>query len=336
MIAYFINGKFQNRYFYYFIYIQFINLNIIIYSFFFKYYQYCNNCINLFEYYHSQCSKCSNELVFKGLKIKSPISTLNKIINNNSSISRFGDGEFNLIFGNNIGFQKYNYTLAKRLIQILNSNEKNLLIGINIPYKKKDLIKFKKKSLSFYKNFLYKNKFKLSKIINKQKIYYSSFISRFYIDFINNNGIKNYIKILKKIWDKREVLIIEGEKSRLGIGNNLFDNMKSIKRIICPIKNSFKVYDKIIKETLKVNEKRLILIALGPTATLLAYDLYKLGYQSIDIGHVDIEYEWYLRKAKKKIRIEYKYVNEAKNGKNNIAKIKDKNYYKQIISIIKN
>lgn len=226
--------------------------------------------------------------------------------------------------------------MAKRLIQILNSNEKNLLIGINIPYKKKDLIKFKKKSLSFYKNFLYKNKFKLSKIINKQKIYYSSFISRFYIDFINNNGIKNYIKILKKIWDKREVLIIEGEKSRLGIGNNLFDNMKSIKRIICPIKNSFKVYDKIIKETLKVNEKRLILLALGPTATLLAYDLYKLGYQSIDIGHVDIEYEWYLRKAKKKIRIEYKYVNEAKNGKNNIAKIKDKNYYKQIISIIKN
>lgn len=226
--------------------------------------------------------------------------------------------------------------MAKRLIQILNSNEKNLLIGINIPYKKKDLIKFKKKSLSFYKNFLYKNKFKLSKIINKQKIYYSSFISRFYIDFINNNGIKNYIKILKKIWDKREVLIIEGEKSRLGIGNDLFDNMKSIKRIICPIKNSFKVYDKIIKETLKVNEKRLILIALGPTATLLAYDLYKLGYQSIDIGHVDIEYEWYLRKAKKKIRIEYKYVNEVKNGKNNIAKIKDKNYYKQIISIIKN
>ena len=300
MVLFFNNDKFKNKYIYYFIYIQIINLNIIIYSFFYKYYQYCNNCINLFEYYHSQCSKCSNEVVFKGLKIKSSISTLNKIIYNNSSISRFGDGEFNLIFGNNIGFQKYNNTLAKRLIQILNSNEKNLLIGINIPYKKKDLIKFKRRSLRFYKYYLNKNKFKLAKIINKQKIYYSSFISRFYMDFINNNGIKNYIKILKKIWDKREVLIIEGEKSRLGIGNDLFNNMKSIKRIICPIKNSFSVYDKIIEETLKVNEKRLILIALGPTATLLAYDLYKLGYQSIDIGHVDIEYEWYLRKAKKK------------------------------------
>ena len=306
-----------------------------MYSNFYKYYQYCNNCINLPDYSHTQCFKCSNELVFKGLKIKSSISTLNMIINSNASISRFGDGEFKLIFGENIGFQKYNHVLKKRLIQILNSNEKNLLIGINLPYKKKYLKNVKKIVLRYYKNFLYKYKFKLAKIINKNKLYYSAVISRFYFRFKNKHGIKNYVNKLKKIWDKKKVLIIEGEESRLGIGNDLFDNIKSIKRIICPIKNSFKVYDKIITETLKVNKNRLILIALGPTATILAYDLYKLGYQSIDIGHVDIEYEWYLRKAKKKIKIENKYVNEVKNGGKNIVKIIDKNYYKQIISIIK-
>ena len=112
--------------------------------------------------------------------------------------------------------------------------------------------------------------------------------------------------------------------------------MKSIQRIICPIENSFNIYDKIKKEVLKVSKKRLILIALGPTATILSYDLYKLGYQAIDIGHVDIEYEWYLRKAKERIKIENKYVNEVSNGRKNISKIKDKNYYNQIISIIKN
>ena len=336
MILFTINGKYKYCYIYLFIYSQIISLIIIIYSYFYKYYQYCNNCINLIDYSQTQCFKCSIDLVFKGLKIKSSITTLNMIINNNSSISRFGDGEFKLIFGKNIGFQKYNNSLAKRLIQILNSNEKNLLIGINIPYKKNYLKKLKKMVLRFYKNYLYKYKFKLAKIINKNKIYYSAVISRFYFDFKNHNGIIKYIKKLRKIWDKKEVLIIEGIQSRLGIGNDLFDNMKSIKRIICPIKNSFNVYDKIIKETLKVNEKRLILIALGPTATVLAYDLYKLGYQSIDIGHIDIEYEWYLRKATKKIKIENKYVNEVKNGGKNIIKIKDKNYYKQIIAIIKN
>jgi len=30
---------------------------------------------------------------------------------------------------------------------------------------------------------------------------------------------------------------------------------------------------------------------LGPTTTVLAYDLYKNGYQAIDIGHVDLEHE---------------------------------------------
>ena len=227
--------------------------------------------------------------------------------------------------------------MAKRLIQILNSNEKNLLIGINLPYKEKDLHFFKKYIINYYKKFFYKYKFKIAKILNKQKIYYSALITRFYIDYNynNNKNIKKYIEKLKIIWDKKNVLIIEGEESRLGIGNDLFNNMKSIKRIICPKKNSFSVYDKIINETLKVTKKRLILIALGPTATILAYDLYKLGYQAIDVGHIDIEYEWYLRKAKDRIRIEYKFVNEAKNGKKNIKKIKDDNYYKQIIAIIK-
>ena len=52
-----------------------------------------------------------------------------------------------------------------------------------------------------------------------------------------------------------------------------------------------------------MRKNKLILIALGPTATILAYDLYKLGYRAIDIGHIDIEYEWFLRKANTKIPI---------------------------------
>ncbi len=49
---------------------------------------------------------------------------------------------------------------------------------------------------------------------------------------------------------EKRYFIIEGEKSRLGIGNDLFNNSKSIKRIICPIINAFNAYDKII---IKIN-----------------------------------------------------------------------------------
>ena len=165
--------------------------------------------------------------------------------------------------------------------------------------------------------------------------YYSSMISRFYIEYKDKSKIPYYIKKLKQIWDKKDILIIEGEMSRLGVGNDLFNNSKSIKRILCPAINAFNVYEKIISQAKKIDKSNLILLALGPTSSVLAYDLYKIGYQVIDVGLIDIEYEWFLRKAKKKIQIENKYVNEAYGNKYKFGKVKDKNYYKEIICRIK-
>ncbi len=84
-----------------------------------------------------RCDDCSVENIFKGLKIVSKEKTLNEIIVNRKSITRFGDGEYRIIYGEKAGFQNYNETLSKKLLEILNSDEKNLLIGINITYKKK-------------------------------------------------------------------------------------------------------------------------------------------------------------------------------------------------------
>ncbi len=120
------------------------------------------------------------------------------------------------------------------------------------------------------------NKFKFIKILNKKNKYYSVAISRFYLRYKDKSKVPNFIKSLKKIWDNKNILIIECNSSRVGIGNDLFINVKSIKRIICPSRNAFNVYDKIIKSVLKLKEKRIILIALGPTASVLSYDIYKL------------------------------------------------------------
>ena len=194
--------------------------------------------------------------------------------------------------------------------------------------------KFNYDAKRYYKSFITKNKFKLAQIF-KHKEYFCSTISRFYIDLKSKKGIPKYIKKLRKVWEKKDIVIIEGEKSRLGMGNNLFGNTISIQRIICPIKNAFNKYKEIINTILnKVNKDKLILIALGPTATVLAYDLNKFGYQVIDIGHVDIEYEWFLRKARGKICINNKYVNECGERNHIYSKINDTNYYKQIIARI--
>ena len=281
---------------------------------------------------NQQCKKkCSANEILKNIKIISAEDTLNEIIYNNKSISRFGDGEFNLIFGRGIKFQKTNKNLSKRLKEVLLSNEKDLLIGIPDSLNFEYLNNLIPRTKRFWKKWIKKNKFKLI-FLHKKVNYYSSFISRFYIIQKDKSNVQKYIKKLKKIWEKKDVLIIEGEKSRFGVDNDLFDNIKSIQRILCPSKNAFFIYNKILKEALKTDKKNLILLVLGPTASVLAYDLYKAGYQVIDIGHVDIEYEWFIRNVTSKIIIKGKYVNEVKGGNKNIQNVKDKNYYNQIIA----
>lgn len=275
------------------------------------------------------------EDILSGFNIESPESTIKKIVNENCSIARFGDGEFDMICGTGMNYQKYDSGLAKKLKEVLNSKESKLLIGINNIIDLKYSKKYNGFANNFWKKWLKNNKFKLLKLLSKNKQYYSANITRFYIDYKDKSFVGDYIKKLKTIWDKKDIIIVEGEQSRLGVGNDLFDNSNSIKRIICASENAYENYDNILKEVNKIEKNKLILLALGPTATVLAYDLYKNGYTAIDIGHVDIEYEWFLRGATEKIKIKNKYVTEVKDGRSNIEEVKDEKYEKEIIAKIK-
>ncbi|WP_412176646.1 GT-D fold domain-containing glycosyltransferase [Bacillus sp. T3] len=51
-----------------------------------------------------------------------------------------------------------------------------------------------------------------------------------------------------------------------------------MKRIICPPTDAFAKYEEIMGEVCKQSNKKLVLIALGPTATILSYGLAKHGY----------------------------------------------------------
>ena len=74
---------------------------------------------------------------------------------------------------------------------------------------------------------------------------------------------------------------------------------------------------------------------MGPTATVLSYDLSLVGIQAIDIGHIDIEYMWFLNGAKTKTPVQGKFVNEARS---NIDEVIDsdlnKKYQSEIIFTI--
>ena len=150
--------------------------------------------------------------------------------------------------------------------------------------------------------------------------------------------MRAYVDKLKSIWNNQDVLLVEGEFSRNGVGNDLFDNAKSLERILCPVKDAFNKYDEILSSIRLHGKGKLVLMALGMTATVLAKDLLVDGIWAIDLGHIDTEYEWFRMKAKKKVAISYKIVNEVadKGDYQYLPEGREYQKYKnQIIDIIK-
>lgn len=267
----------------------------------------------------------------KRWNIKTTRETIEKIVQG-YSISRYGDGEFDIAFRKkSINFQEYDLELSNYLKEILNSSLPKHLVAI--PRTLIEIKNLKDNEKYFWSRYYLKQKKKLKENISNEKVYFDSMISRFYMPYIKFEENIRDIENLINYFSNKKILIIEGENTRFGLGNSLLKNASEIQRIILPDKNGFKKYKKILDFVLNnFTKDNIILIALGPTATVLAYEFCKNGYQALDIGHMDVEYEWYLLKAKRKIDLQYKSVNEVSGIKE--KEILDKNleklYLKQI------
>ena len=235
--------------------------------------------------------------------------TLDYLLENNCSVSRYGDGELKITCGLDIRFQKYNEDLAKRMRKILKSNPQNCLICLTDIF---DNINWMMpKGYEYTWRIMAQHREEWTEVLDMNKVYGNACITRCYIDRKDKSKSKIWFDKLKRLWENKEIVFVEGEKSRLGYHNDLFTNAISIQRILCPAKNAYFYYEKILYEIKKLDKNKLILLALGPTASVLAYDLSELGYRALDIGHVDIEYEWFLQKATEKVKISGKYTSEA-------------------------
>ena len=170
------------------------------------------------------------------------------------------------------------------------------------------------------------------------RIYYNAFFTRVYMQLNKTDEhyqyCGRYYEKIKKIWAGRDVVICEGEGTRFGMFNDLLDGAKSISRIICPARSAFDKYDEILSAFNDISLDRLVLAALGPTATVLAYDLCNKGYQAIDIGAMDLEYEWFLRKeVVLGAPVKFKYVDGSREGRK-VHRLDDPEYERQIIKRI--
>ncbi len=264
-------------------------------------------------------------------KVLSFDETINKIDKEKLSVIRFGDGEMSLICGDNSLSQNQNHDLSIKLQSILQKNNEGLLICIPGIFEKLD--KFAKLGYRFYLHHLFRYGYMWNNLLSYEQTYGDTNISRPYLGLKNKENSGNIFKKLFHIWENKEVVLIEGEKSRLGVGNDIFSKVKCLERILCPNENAFLKYKEILEKSQKIDKNKIILLSLGPTAKVLAYDLFLLGYRAIDIGHIDMEYEMFLRENNEQAKVKYKYFSEIKER--NPEDCKNPEYLKQIIAHIK-
>lgn len=265
------------------------------------------------------------------IKVHSIDDTIDYIVNSNVSVGRYGDGEFDIMQMNDVeSYQSPNRQLVKRLEEVLAVDEEGFIQCIPDNYgslEEQDV----KAADNIRNKMTPESRAYQYKLLDKNKTYYNAFVSRLYSIIENKGAAAERFQRLRKLWDSKNIVLIEGEYTKCGVGNDLFSNAAVIRRIIAPAVNAFDKYDQILATAQDVNGDDIILIALGPTATILAYDLFKSGHRAIDIGHLDLEYEWALRGKNRRVHIPGKY-NEELFGGRIVKNLSSEEYEKQIIA----
>lgn len=263
------------------------------------------------------------------IQVKSIDETLDYIIEHQSSLVRFGDGEINMLAGHSIPYQNYDEELVSTMREIIGLESAKDLV-VCLPDAFTDRFKFTSWAIPFWKEHM-DHYMDFYRELCTGSWYGSTFVSRPYIDFEDKSQAKGQFDKLKSIWENQDLLIVEGATSRSGVGNDLFDEAKSIKRIVCSSHSAYSRVDEIEQEIEKHAAGRLVLCMLGPTAKVLAYRLSQKGYQVLDIGHIDSEYEWMKMGAKTKVKFAHKHTAEY-NFDQDIEFIEDETYTSQIVA----
>jgi glycosyltransferase family protein len=256
--------------------------------------------------------------------------TIDYILEKKLSVIRFGDGEISLLDGLDLPFQKRTQSLADSLEKIIHTNNPNLLICI--PGMWGDLGIFAPYAYHFIMHHMYRYNHTWRALLSPNQLYGDTNVTRHYLAYNNKEQASELFKKIFTIWDNADVVLIEGSKSRLGVGNDMFLNTKTMKRILCPPENAYSCHEEILQEALKLPTTTLVLLSLGPTAKVIAYELFKKGYRVVDIGHIDMEYEMFLRKETKQVKVPHKYFNEI--NERTPEECTDEKYLKEILVTI--
>lgn len=261
----------------------------------------------------------------KRVTVKSVDDTLDVLLNTQKSMVRFGDGEIVVLSGRNIYFQNSSPEIAEGLKRIIGYQYDDLIV--TLPDVFDGLEQYVSRTQDFWKDHLLFFRKEYYKYCCLDKAYYNTSVSRGYITYADKENSVRWFAKFREVFRNKELVIVEGVGTHNGVGNNLFEYASSVERIICPGRNAYEVREQILEKCLEYEKDKLFLFSLGITAKGLVEELFLKGYRVLDIGNLDMEYEWFLQRAEwktplKKHQITGREENEAAGYYDYLAQIK--------------
>ena len=271
----------------------------------------------------------SNDQPRYGIHVMNSSQTLDYIAQHHCSVARLGDGEISLLLGTAQVFQDEDPLLRKRLDEIVKTpSDDHLLVCLSDTFH--DLGRYVPAAQDWWNGHLNVFRDYYQKLGRLGYRYGNTMVTRAYMDLQDRTAAGEIFARIKQWWQDRDVLIVEGRFTRSGVGNDLYDNAKSVQRIICPPKNAWAKYQEIEAAIKHYGKGKLVLVMLGMAATVIAADLADWG-QVIDSGHLDPEYEWYQMGATERVPIQGKHTAEMNYDQGVPEEIADPQYQSQIV-----
>ena len=248
------------------------------------------------------------------IKVHTVEETIRELLCTEKSMVRFGDGEITVIGGKSLKLQKVNPEISKGLQRILKYEYDDMIV--TIPEIFDNLSLYRKESRQFWKEHLLIYRKIYKRYCNPARIYYSTSFSRFYYALEDKSVCDVWAKEIRKIWADKDIVVVEGERTHNGVGNDLLATAGSVERIIGPASDAYDRLDEILDCCRNYSRDRLFLVSLGVAAKFIAERLFLEGYRVLDIGNLDVEYEWYLHRQKGKTALaKHDVVGEEANRK---------------------
>lgn len=225
-----------------------------------------------------------------------PEATVCRLAERPESFCRFGDGEFTLMLGGSIGFQKYDPKLALALWEIFCEQDDHMYIGVpyqqfEMPYAFNDCVReFYFTSGTWVRKFLDRH------LPNNREVYIDTGFNQVYQTYQTMNFF-DYYEQLKKLFKDKKITVIAGEGILDQLDADVFEYAADAEYVSGPKTNAFDVYGQVLEKALKIDKDRLVCVILGPCSKVLVRDLTKAGYLAWDIGHLAKDYNSYIKRA---------------------------------------